>query len=246
MVASNPPQKEPDELFHEKENNSIASVDTEDEYLIIFYYNNIKYLDGIEGEKRRELFYNFYNNLGRPWFQTLMDYLIEHKAIMWKTFYQVNPGYKQINFYNGLTILKPFIKKVKISNPDIISQGNQPKISMWKWASPEDFHKEQARYARLLLEEKEAEREFIRLKQQRAVARVERQQREEAQAREARAARVRDLASQVLNMLPRPLTTQSSPIYKVMDGLGLGRNDPIRKDITETVLRRIQGGRGLT
>lgn len=161
------------ELFHEKDNNSIANEDTDqDKYLIIFLINNIKHLESIEEETRRELFYNVYNNLGKPWFRTLIGYLLEHKAIMWKTFFQVNPGFQQQDFYKGLTILKPFIKKVKISNSNIITQGNQPKIYMWKWASPEDFHNEQGRYAQILLEEKEAEREYIRLEQQRAVARA--------------------------------------------------------------------------
>lgn len=221
-----------DELFQETDNNSTASEDKVNEYLIILFYNNIKHLDNIEDEDRRELFHYFYNNLGRPWFKTLIGYLLEHKAIMWETFSQVYPWYKQQNFYRSLRILRPFIRKVKISNPDLITQGNQPKIYMWKWASPKDFHNEQGRYAQFLLEEKEAEREYIRQEQKKAIANVEAQS-------EARALEVQNLTDQVFDAMPRPLEkTKLAPVHVAMNLVGV---DPaLWDDVRDAVLGRIQ------
>ena len=213
--SQNAPEEQA-ELFHETENNSTATEDTGDEYLIILFYNNIKHIENIEEEKRRELFYNLYNNLGKPWFRTFIGYLLEHKAIMRETFFQVNPGFKQQDFYRGLRILRPFIRKVKISNPNLITQGNQPKIYMWKWASSADFHHEQDRYAKLLRDEKEAEIEFIRLEKEKAVARIEAETASQQRKREENLRRV-------LEVIEPPLT-KFSPLYETLDSLDI--NDP--------------------
>jgi len=223
------------ELFHKTYNNFTASEDTENEYLIILLYNNIKHVENIEEETRKELFFNLYNNLGRQWFRTFIDYLLEHRAIMWENFSQVNPGFKQQNFYRSLRIIKPFIKKVKISNPNLITQGNQPKIYMWKWASSEDFHNEQGRYAKLLRDEKEAEREFIRLEQRKAVDRIEVENASKQRKREENLRRVLEIIG--------PPISQLSPLYETLDSLDI--NDPDeRSEIREYFVNesRVLGG----
>lgn len=161
------------ELFQESDNNLPANEDTENESLILLLYNNIKHIESIEDKNRRELFYNLDNNLRKQWFKTFIGYLIEHKAIMWETFSKANPWFNQQAFYRGLKIIKPFIKKLKISNSKLISQGNQPKIYMWIWASAEDFHNEQGLYAQILLEDREAGIEYIRQEKQIALERIE-------------------------------------------------------------------------